>query len=445
MPKKKNKYKYAYNSILLNDSDRCVNEKKCYDVDSNSWFDIKIHDNRTTKKSHSFENESSGFDTLKIEVELTKKQKDVIFPQFRAFIDIYNKANAHIKKICEEKKVKTIGQFKQNCNNFKIRKELNEYIHAKCEKVNMYRHTGDYAVKKLIENYKSSFGNLKFYDKFEMNDWHYGKYRKFITYEPGNLKLNVDKKGKVESLYIKKLNITLECINDVILEIPEINHNCDFSYDKFEKKFYFHLSTTIKEGKRYEKCGVDGGIRTFATVYSPEKTYEMGTSDTTYGKMKNYFKKIDNLQSRHDKKEIGDTKYGKTREKYERKMRNKIKDMHCKIANKLCRNYDKINIGKMNIHSMIKKKSMENKKNELPEIVKRRMMVLSMYKFMERLKNIAKKYGTKVVVVSEYMTTKTCHNCKTIKEMGKLKIYECEKCKIKIDRDINASINMYNK
>ena len=76
MPKKKNKYKYAYNSILLNDSDRCVNEKKCYDVDSNSWFDIKIHDNRTTKKSHSFENESSGFDTLKIEVELTKKQKD---------------------------------------------------------------------------------------------------------------------------------------------------------------------------------------------------------------------------------------------------------------------------------------------------------------------------------------------------------------------------------
>ena len=39
-----------------------------------------------------------------------------------------------------------------------------------------------------------------------------------------------------------------------------------------------------------------------------------------------------------------------------------------------------------------------------------------------------------------------CHNCENLKmNLGSKKIYECDKCKIKIDRDINASINIYKK
>ncbi len=441
------KYNHAYNSILLNKNNKCIDEKLCYDLDTHSWFDTKIHINKKKYKSHSFENESEHFDTLKIELKLTKKQKDIIFPQFRAIIDIYNKANAHIKKICTKNNVKKIGQFKKFCNYYKIRKDIKEFIHDKCSETNNYIHTGNYAVEKLVNNYKSAFGNLEFYNKVEMNNWHYCKQRKFMTYEPGNLKLNINKNKKVKSLYIKMLDMTLECVNDISVESEEIKHNCDFSYDNYEKKFYLHLPKkieTVKKGCRYKKCGIDGGCRTFMTVYSPEKTYEMVTSEVSYPKMKNYFKKVDNLQSRHDKKEIGNKKYSKAREKYERRMRNKIKDMHSKVANKLCRNYDEINIGKMNVQKMIEKKK-ENKNKELPDIVKRRLVVLSHYTFIGRLKNIAKKYGTKVSVVSEYMTTKTCHNCRTKKEMGILKIYECKKCKIKIDRDINSAINIYLK
>ena len=47
--------------------------------------------------------------------------------------------------------------------------------------------------------------------------------------------------------------------------------------------------------------------------------------------------------------------------------------------------------------------------------------------------------------IDEYMTSKTCHNCKNIKnDLGSNKIYNCMNCNIKIDRDINASINIYN-
>ena len=44
------------------------------------------------------------------------------------------------------------------------------------------------------------------------------------------------------------------------------------------------------------------------------------------------------------------------------------------------------------------------------------------------------------------MTSKMCYNCENIhKTLGSKKIYKCKKCKIEIDRDINASINIYKK
>ena len=46
--------------------------------------------------------------------------------------------------------------------------------------------------------------------------------------------------------------------------------------------------------------------------------------------------------------------------------------------------------------------------------------------------------------VNEYKISKTCHNCMNEhKKLGGNKVYKCEKCKIEIDRDINASINIY--
>lgn len=57
---------------------------------------------------------------------------------------------------------------------------------------------------------------------------------------------------------------------------------------------------------------------------------------------------------------------------------------------------------------------------------------------------MAIKYKSNIKDINEYTTSKKCHNCQNIhKELGANKIYNCDKCKIEIDRDINASINMY--
>ena len=42
------------------------------------------------------------------------------------------------------------------------------------------------------------------------------------------------------------------------------------------------------------------------------------------------------------------------------------------------------------------------------------------------------------------MTSKTCSKCSNIhKNLGQNKTYECASCGLSIDRDINASINIY--
>jgi putative transposase len=86
-----------------------------------------------------------------------------------------------------------------------------------------------------------------------------------------------------------------------------------------------------------------------------------------------------------------------------------------------------------------------NLKGNIKEITKRRLLKLSHYRFREYLKLNSLKYGNTINEIDEYMTSKTCHNCKNIKrDLGSNKTYNCDNCNIKLDRDINASINIYN-
>ena len=55
-----------------------------------------------------------------------------------------------------------------------------------------------------------------------------------------------------------------------------------------------------------------------------------------------------------------------------------------------------------------------NDKSNLSDTNKRRMQVLSFYKFRERINIISKKYKSNVKLINEYMTSKMCHNCENI-------------------------------
>jgi putative transposase len=85
-----------------------------------------------------------------------------------------------------------------------------------------------------------------------------------------------------------------------------------------------------------------------------------------------------------------------------------------------------------------------NLDGNLKEITKRRLMALSHYHFRMKLKQMAVKFDCKIFETNEYLISRTCSKCKFINDNLKgNKIYDCPNCKLKIDRDINASINIY--
>ncbi|MEG4507877.1 zinc ribbon domain-containing protein [Microcoleus sp. F6_B4] len=54
-------------------------------------------------------------------------------------------------------------------------------------------------------------------------------------------------------------------------------------------------------------------------------------------------------------------------------------------------------------------------------------------------------YGSKLVVVDRWFpSSKTCSNCGTKKETLGLgeRVFECSHCGFKLDRDLNAAINL---
>ena len=393
-------------------------------INTNSWFNMlqKSNPNKLVSKKETIEN--TYVKTMKFPIYPTKEQKITLDTWFHAVIDMYNITNKYILDYYKDKK--KIETF------ITIRKKLLDKANKIVEKTKVNKHILDYSVKHCVEMYKSAISNLKNRNikEFTIKDLNYNRNRYNMVLEPTNF-------SKVKNGFcIKELGE----MNSQRTLINFFKSNSILQYNKNSNKYYIISPFDKNINKvvvREDYCGIDLGIRTFATVYSPKNTLEIGTNLTST--IDKYNKKMDKIKSDKDFRIISEQKYKKILYKYGNKMRNKIDDLHKKVSVYLVNKYKNIHLGKISTSNVI-----SNKRGNLKEIVKRRINVLSFYKFNETIKKMAIKYKSNVKDINEYMTSKTCHNCQNIhKDLGANKVYKCEKCKIKIDRDINASINMY--
>ena len=82
-------------------------------------------------------------------------------------------------------------------------------------------------------------------------------------------------------------------------------------------------------------------------------------------------------------------------------------------------------------------------KGKLPKRIKRLLYLFSYYKFKEKIQFKCKEYGTNIVIVDESYTSKTCTKCGNLhKTLGSNKTYNCKKCNMVIDRDVNGARNI---
>jgi putative transposase len=123
-------------------------------------------------------------------------------------------------------------------------------------------------------------------------------------------------------------------------------------------------------------------------------------------------------------------------QKAHRKVVNVRKDFQHKIANKLIRENDVIILEKLNISKMMRSENFIVQKSNISDA--------SWGNFVAMLEYKAESAGRSIIKVNPRNTSKTCSGCNKIKKDLDLTIrtYRCDHCKLEMDRDHNAAINI---
>ena len=207
-------------------------------------------------------------------------------------------------------------------------------------------------------------------------------------------------------------------------------------------------SIPIAEAKNHGNAiGVDPGVRTFLTTYTPEQANKFG-EDFQLNKLRPLGIKLDRLYSKRKKlfarwSKIGtqlreDLLRGITKRINKLKCRREdlIEDLHRRICYWLVTNNDIIFLPSFEVQQMTRKQ-----KRKIGSKTVRGMMDLCHYKFKLMLAWMCRKYGKTLVIVNEAFTSKTQSWDGKIQNLGSAKFITDGH--IRVDRDINGARGIF--
>jgi putative transposase len=214
---------------------------------------------------------------------------------------------------------------------------------------------------------------------------------------------------------VKRATVTRTVTNKYFVSILVDNKK------EFPKKNKVNSDTTI---------GVDFGIKDLAI-----------TSEGEVFKNKNFFKSQKRTLRIEQRSLARKVKGSKRREKQKlkvalthEKIRNQRVDYLHKISTQLIQQNNTIVLEDLAVSNMVKNHCLAK---AISDMGWRELKTMIEYK--------AEWYGKNIITIGRFEpSSKVCSNCGNYKKDLKLsdRVYECEKCNIKIDRDINASINI---
>ncbi|MBE9209462.1 transposase [Nostoc sp. LEGE 06077] len=199
--------------------------------------------------------------------------------------------------------------------------------------------------------------------------------------------------------------------------------------DRWFISFRFEVEPTSTP-KAVEFVGVDLGVNYLATL----STSEVFNGAKSY---KKYEQKLSRMQWLNRRKQVGSNNYKKAQlkvAKLHRKIANSRKDTLHKITTYISKNHAVIGIEDLNVRGMLANGNLA-----------KAIADMGFYEFRRQLTYKCELYGSKLVVVDRfYPSSKTCSRCGTKKETLLLseRKFHCEHCKVTIDRDLNAAINL---
>ena len=423
-------YKQIFNKInKLN-----INKKEIENKDTELKKDKKklvIELNKLIKKKEKTENKKA-INKLKINEKIEQIQKMKINIK-RNNINLH-KINIELNKLNNEKnnKLKTITT---NLDYQKIRtnklKKIRDDIIMKSTKVKKERikaHIMDTAIKMACISYKSCFanyinGNIK---RFRIKYWSNNKNKKIM---------------EIEKEYIRNGSLFKDILGDLNLKYNRQKYKLSDSntikilYDKKLNKYKLLVleKIEIKESKSEKYITIDQGIKPFIACRTNDKLIKIGTK--TAKMVGDYIERIDKI---NNNKNINKEQKRRKEIKYYEKIENKVDEIHWKTINYIIKNYGIVVIGNVSIKNASKKET-----SELSPKIKRIGLMMRLSEFRMRLEYKCLINKIKIETVDESYTSKVCSKCGNYKENLKgEKIYECEKCNKKRDRDYNSATNM---
>jgi putative transposase len=194
------------------------------------------------------------------------------------------------------------------------------------------------------------------------------------------------------------------------------------------------------------KVGIDLGVKAFATLSD-------GTIIDSPNPMRKAKTKLGKLQWRNRNKQLGNSRLGIRKSNNAGKHYIRLAQQQSKISNQrqdflpcgtlrehkttteIAKTYSVVRIEDLKVQGMI-----ANHKLALA------ISDCGFYEFRRQLDYKQAHYGHQLEIVDRWFpSSKTCSSCNHIQPMPlKERVFDCQRCKIKIDRDLNASINLEN-
>ena len=407
--------------------------------------------------------------TNKIQCFPNQKQKETIYKTLGACRWIYNQYLGYNRKIYDEEKRFVSGRkFRRILTQLKKTSDEYKWLKGISQKAvdNSYL-TAEKALKSF---FKKKTGFPKFKSKKN-------PVQSYYLY-PVDYKDNPDK--------IKHNGIILPCLgwmrireNDYVPDAHILHARLVVSN---VGKFYITLTyddnkDIPKKKPKYPAVGIDVGIKNYISIASAngeniqieslvncdyvkrltEKKVKLeriisNKAEINYGKLLNAFvdkhkREPNEIEKKIIRKEsYGSSQINKVRLKINR-INKKISDFKTDIINKfvneLVKNKPKyITIENLSIKEMVSKTRDDHKKS-----LSRYIMQSKFYYLFQRIIWKCKVYGVELRIANKYFaSSKKCSECGHKKKDLTLddRIYVCDECGLKIDRDLNAAINLLN-
>ena len=221
--------------------------------------------------------------------------------------------------------------------------------------------------------------------------------------------------------------------------LPDIRHDCRlvYEYGKWFVVIPVDMEKPTETRTKLRSVSLDPGVRTFLTGYCEE-----GILDIGHGA----YEKIMGLCVQYDRMTALMTKVKARRRQNLKRARTRLLyrveclkgELHWKIATFLAKSFETIVIPEFSAGQMVGRT-----KRRLVSKTARAMLNLGQSRFREVLSLQCEKYGSRMLVVTEEYTSKTCPSCGTIHDrLGGSKVFRCPHCGYTASRDANGAFNI---